>query len=73
MTKEKLVQNDKGEYRFLFNWIGGGFNDVWAKNKREAIAKTKTEYSLEMNESTLRKCTRTQADRWDRDGYIATC
>lgn len=26
-TKEKLYRNKYGEYLYLFNWIGGGFND----------------------------------------------
>jgi hypothetical protein len=43
MSKEKLLQNQKGEYLYLFNWQGGGFNDVWAPNKKEA-------YKLVVNE-----------------------
>ena len=35
-TKEKLYKNVNGEYLYLFNWVEGGFNDVWAPNKREA-------------------------------------
>jgi hypothetical protein len=73
MKYEKLYKNSNGEYRYLFNWIGGGFNDVWAKNKRDAINKINSNYTLEVNMSTLRKCTKTQSDKWDRDGYLATC
>ena len=43
MSKEKLLRNQKGEYLYLFNWQGGGFNDVWASNKKEA-------YKLVVNE-----------------------
>ena len=37
-----LLKNTRGEYNYQFNWIDCdghtcGFNDVWAKNKREAI------------------------------------
>ena len=40
MSKEKLYRNKDGEYLYLFNWIGGGFNDEWGLNKREAIKKS---------------------------------
>ena len=39
MAKEKLYRSVNGEYLYLFNWTSGGFNDVWAKSKREAYAK----------------------------------
>ena len=34
MKKEKLYRNVNGEYLYLFDWISGGFNDVWAPNKK---------------------------------------
>ena len=33
MAKEKLYRSVNGDYLYLFNWIGGGFNDVWAPSK----------------------------------------
>lgn len=41
-----LLKNNKGEYNYHFNWKDEnnhltGFNDVWAKNKREAVKKAK--------------------------------
>ena len=30
----KMKRN--GEYLYLFNWVDGGFNDVWAPNMKEA-------------------------------------
>jgi hypothetical protein len=39
MTKEKLYRSVNGDYLYLFNWIGGGFNDVWAPSKKEAYAR----------------------------------
>ena len=36
MAKEKLYRSVNGDYLYLFNWIGGGFNDVWAPSKKEA-------------------------------------
>jgi hypothetical protein len=38
MAKEKLYRSVNGDYLYLFNWIGGGFNDVWAPSKKEAYA-----------------------------------
>lgn len=43
MSKEKLLRNQKGEYLYLFNWEGGGFNDVWASNKKEAYQRVMSE------------------------------
>ena len=43
MSKEKLLRNQKGEYLCLFNWQGGGFNDVWASNKKEAYQRVMSE------------------------------
>ncbi len=43
MSKEKLLRNQKGEYLYLFNWQGGGFNDVWASNKKEAYQRVMSE------------------------------
>ena len=41
-----LLKNNKGEYKYQFNWIDcnghtTGFNSVWASNKREAVKKAK--------------------------------
>jgi len=41
-----LVRNTKGEYSYGFNWIDSdghtvGFNDVWAKNIKEARSRAK--------------------------------
>jgi len=43
MSKEKLLQNEKGEYLYLFDWENGGFNDVWAPNKKEAYKRVVNE------------------------------
>tara|TARA_R110000744_G_scaffold316009_1_gene422728 strand:+ start:306 stop:608 length:303 start_codon:yes stop_codon:yes gene_type:complete len=42
----KLLKNHLGEYNYHFSWkdedgFNCGFNDVWAKNKNEAIKKAK--------------------------------
>ena len=36
MATEKLIRDRDGRYNYLFNWISGGFNDVWAFNVKEA-------------------------------------
>jgi hypothetical protein len=41
--KEKLYRNQQGEYLYLFNWVEGGFNDVWASSKKEAYRKVVNE------------------------------
>ena len=41
--KENLLKNSKGQYRYLFNWVGGGFNDIWAKNLVEFRTDMKNE------------------------------
>ena len=39
---------------WAFNWTSGGFNQVYAHSKEEAIEEVKKEFSgLKMNESTL--------------------
>ena len=47
---------------FAFNWIGGGYNDVWASNKYEAIVLANAWFgggtaSLRVNESSVRDIT----------------
>jgi hypothetical protein len=44
MTKEKLYRSVNGDYLYLFNWIGGGFNDVWAPSKKEAYRRIITRF-----------------------------
>ena len=75
IKREKLLKNSKGEYRYLFNWTGGGFNDVWAKNLKEFKSEVKRRFpSLykEVNYSTLHKATPTGSRDWDRMGWMMT-
>jgi len=69
--RENLLKNSKGEFRYLFNWISGGFNDVWAKNKKEALMKANEIASnFRVAESTMYKCTPSESDEWDRMGNM---
>ena len=66
-------KNSKGEYLFLFNWTSGGFNDVWALNKKDAVKQIRKEFPsgiLEVNESTLRKCTYEEYQEQNRMGWM---
>ena len=83
MAKEKLYRSVNGEYLYLFNWIGGGFNDVWAPSKREAYAKVMrerresakkypTHVKLTPDYSSMRKCTYTEYQEQNRMGWMLT-
>ena len=71
--REKLLKNSRGEYNYHFNWISGGFNDVWAKNliefKKEVKNRFPSSYN-EVNYSTVRKATATEAAHMEKLGRI---
>ena len=69
---EKFIRNSKGEYRYQFNWIGGGFNDIWAKNLKEFRSEVKRRFGngLKVNYDTLHKATESGARSWDRVGNM---
>ena len=69
LKREKLLKNSKGQYRYQFNWIGGGFNDIWAKNIFEFMAEVKRQFgnsNLEVDYTTVHKATASSAKSWDR-------
>jgi hypothetical protein len=81
MAKEKLYRNVNGEYLYLFNWIGGGFNDVWSPSKREAYArvmreqkehekKYPTHVKLRPDYKSMRKCTYSEYQEQNRMGWM---
>lgn len=70
IKREKLLKNSKGEYRYQFNWVGGGFNQIWAKNLKEFKAEVKHRFSLEVDYNTLHKATESDARSWDRAGNM---
>jgi hypothetical protein len=74
--REAYLKSSTGNYRYLFNWVGGGFNDIWARNLKEFRSKVKEQFpSLyrEVNYSTLHKATPTLSKEWDRMGWMMTC
>jgi type II secretory pathway pseudopilin PulG len=49
--------NASAPVEYIFNFIGGGWNTVHAKNMTEAIAKAKDAYSIEVDEKSFRLST----------------
>ena len=83
MDKEKLYRSVNGDYLYLFNWIDGGFNDVWAPSKKEAykrimneVLDTEKRYpdhaKLRPNYKTLRRCTYSQYQEQNKLGWMMT-
>ena len=73
IKREKLLKNSKGQYRYQFNWVGGGFNDVWAKNLKEFKVELKRRFgnsNLEVDYKTLHKATESAARSWDTAGNM---
>jgi len=73
VKREKLLKNSKGQYRYQFNWIGGGFNDIWAKNIIEFMAEVKRQFgnsNLKVDYTTVHKATERSAKEWDRAGNM---
>lgn len=72
--RESLLKNSNGQYRYLFNWASGGFNDIWAKDLVEFKSELKRQFpSGAVNYDTLHKATPTESREWDRMGYLMTC
>ena len=70
---ERLLKNSNGQYRYQFNWVSGGFNDVWAKNLKEFKVELKRRFgnsNLEVDYKTLHKATESAARSWDKAGNM---
>jgi hypothetical protein len=70
---ERLLKNSKGQYRYQFNWVSGGFNDIWAKNLKEFKVELKRQFgnsNLDVDYKTLHKATESGARSWDRAGNM---
>ena len=71
--REAYLKSHNGKYRYLFNWVGGGFNDIWASNLKEFRSELKKQFgnsNLEVNYSTLHKATPNGSREWDRMGWM---
>ena len=70
---ERLLKNSKGQYRYQFNWVSGGFNDIWAKNLKEFKVELKRQFgnsNLSVDYNTLHKATASEARSWDDAGNM---
>jgi hypothetical protein len=68
---ERLLKNSKGQYRYQFTWVSGGFNDVWAKNLKEFKSELKRRFgnsNLDVDYNSLHKATESGARSWDKAG-----
>ena len=81
MAKEKLYRSVNGDYLYLFNWKCGGFNDVWAPNKREAYKRVMQEQKkheleypthtkLRPDYDSMRRCTYSQYQEQNKMGWL---
>lgn len=71
IKREKLLTNSKGQYRYQFNWIGGGFNDIWARNLKEFRSELKRQFgNSKVDMDTLHKATESSAKSWDAAGNM---
>ncbi len=71
--REAYLKSSNGNYRYLFNWIGGGFNDIWAKNLKEFKSELKRQFgnsNLDVDYKTLHKATESGARSWDKAGNM---
>jgi hypothetical protein len=77
--KEKLYKNQQGEYLYLFNWTCGGFNDVWAPNKKEAYRRVvkkredienPTYVKLRPDYKSMRRCTYSEYQKQNALGWM---
>ena len=81
MAKEKLYRSVNGDYLYLFNWIDGGFNDVWSPSKKEAYARVMRERKaseekypknakLRPDYKSMRRCTYSQYQEQNKLGWM---
>ena len=74
IKREALLKNSRGQYRYLFNWVGGGWNDIWAKDINELKSELNRQFPTGVVDyGTLHKATPTESRNWDRMGYLMTC
>ena len=67
----KFYKDAEGDFLWLYNFEGGGFNDVWAKTKEQAVAKASKSFStLIPKADTFRKCTWEEYQAQNRMGNM---
>jgi len=74
ITVEKYVRkHGTGEYLWLLNFKGGGFNDIWGHTLEDAIKNAREKFTSEhtqVDESSLRKATERTSREQDRMGWM---
>lgn len=67
----KFVVNSNGENRWLFNFVGGGFNDIWCKGgKRKAIKLAQAKYTYPINVESFNKATEKSSQTWNMNAHM---
>ena len=62
-----------GKFNWLFNWIGGGFNDSWGATVEEAIENAEKDMKiLRVDRSTIRKATGASSREQTKAGNMLT-
>jgi hypothetical protein len=75
ITVREYSRNHKGEYEYAFNWIEGGFNQVWANTYEDALKKALFMASkhLHVDLTTIRKVTVQQSRDLTKIGNMNAC
>jgi len=72
--REVLLKNSRGAYKYQFNWVQGGFNDIWAMNLKEFKTEVKRQFAnttLDVDYTTLHKATASSSESWDMAGNMS--
>lgn len=73
---EPLLRNSNGECNYHFKWIGGGFNNVWARDMehfKEVVNKRFPNSYPMVDYSTVKPVTKSYAYEMDKMGWMMTC
>ena len=66
-----LMKTKDGRYNWSFNWQEGGFNNEWAKTKKQAIKQAEAGgHKLKVNAKTLRRMTERDQRDFTRMGNM---
>ena len=68
-----VVESKTGKVLWLFNWVSGGFNDIFAHTKEEAIAEVAANNTLAADPGSFRQATNKTWQEQNRMGWMMTC
>jgi len=72
---ESTWTNHLDEVCYYWNWEGGGYNSLWAKDLKhlkQKIAKEFANSSLKVDWSTVKAVNEAEYDRRNRSAYLST-